>query len=333
MDIQQLLEKYPAMTDIHLTEEAAVMMRLGGNLKKLEMTADSSLWDTLFSDFIPPEKRGLYEKKGSCDSGASLGDRRLRIHLYHSLGRKAAAIRILPSLSSLPPDADQEWMEQIAGLEHGLVLVSGPSGSGKSTALARILLSVSQKRSCHIVTLEDPVEYVIPSHKALVHQREMGEDLPDFASGIRDVLREDPDVIALGEMRDGETISAALTAAETGHLVLGTLHTSRAADSIGRIIHTFPAERESEARTLLAANLRAVCTQRLYRKGEDTFLLREILTNIPAVSHLIREGKEEQIPSYMEMGLHQMRTMKQAVYGLKGLSDKARADILKWVAL
>lgn len=253
--------------------------------------------------------------------------------MYHSFGRKAAALRILPSLTALAPDPDREWLQKTAALEHGLVLVTGPSGSGKSTTLARILSLISSSRPCHMVTLEDPVEYVIPSDKALVHQREVGIDVMDFASGVRDALREDPDVIALGEMRDSETISAALTAAETGHLVLGTLHTTRAADSIGRIIHAFPADRQDEIRSLLAANLRSAISQRLYRTGKETWLLREILTNIPATAHLIREGKEAQIPSYMEMGLHQMRTMKQAAYGLKGLSEREREKMMKLLEL
>ena len=149
-------------------------------------------------------------------------------------------------------------------------------------------------------------------------------DVMDFASSVRDALREDPDVIALGEMRDSETMSAALTAAETGHLVLATLHTTRAADSIGRIIHAFPADRQEEIRSLLASNLRSVVSQRLCRTGKETRLIREIFTNIPATAHLIREGKETQIPSYMEMGLHHMRTMKQAIYGLKGLSEREK---------
>lgn len=224
-------------------------------------------------------------------------------------------------------------MEKTASLDHGLVLVTGPSGSGKSTTLARLLTLINTRRACHLITLEDPVEYVIPSDKALVHQREVGTDVIDFASGVRDALREDPDVIALGEMWDSETMAAALTAAETGHLVIGTLHTTRAADSIGRIIHAFPADRQEEIRSLLAANLRSAVSQRLYRSGRDTWLIREILTNIPATAHLIREGKETQIPSYMEMGLHQMRTMKQAAYGLKGISEREREKMMKALEL
>lgn len=329
MNIEKIMTAYPAMTDIHVTEGETVSIRVYGGLKKLKETADNDFFASLFHDFLGAEKEEEWERRGSCDGGGTIGSCRLRIHLYHSFGRKAAALRILPSLADLSPDPDREWIEKTAALEHGLVLVTGPSGSGKSTTLARILSTINSRRPCHMVTLEDPVEYVIPSDKALVHQREVGADVPDFASGVRDALREDPDVIALGEMRDSETISAALTAAETGHLVLGTLHTTRAADSIGRIIHAFPADRQEEIRSLLSATLRSVSSQRLYRTGKDTFLLREILTNIPATAHLIREGKEAQIPSYMEMGLHQMRTMKQAAYGLKGLSERERDKMMR----
>ena len=203
----------------------------------------------------------------------------------------SAAIRILPELSLLGADPDRTWLEKVSQLSHGLVLITGSSGSGKSTTMARILSLISQKRACHVVTLEDPVEYVIPMEKALIHQREIGRDVVDFPQGIRDALREDPDVIALGEMRDSETISAALTAAETGHLVLGTLHTTRAKDVPARIIHAFPGDRQEEIRGLLAANLVTVSSQMLYRSGKETWLLREILTNVAAVAHLIREGK------------------------------------------
>ena len=329
MDIEKLVASYPAMTDIHLTEESPIMIRLYGNLKKLKEIANPTLFDDLLDQYVPEARKVVWQETGACDSAFSVGTLRCRLHLYRSNGKRAAAIRILPELSAWGTDPDAAWLEKIAALEHGLVLITGASGSGKSTAMARLLQLLSQKRACHVITLEDPVEYLISSEKALVHQREIGRDVIDFPHGIRDALREDPDVIALGEMRDAETMDAALTAAETGHLVLGTLHTTRAKEAVGRIIHGFPAAREREIRSLLAANLVSVASQRLYRTGKETYLLREILTNVPAVAHLIREGKEEQISSYMEMGLQHMRTMKQAAYGLKGISEKEREKLLK----
>lgn len=329
MDIEKLVASYPAMTDIHLTEESPIMIRLYGNLKKLKEVAEPSLFDDLLAKYVPEERKMALQEIGACDSAFSVGTLRCRLHLYRSNGKRVAAIRILPELSQCGTDPDGSWLEKIAALDHGLVLITGSSGSGKSTAMARLLQLLSQKRACHVITLEDPVEYLISSEKALVHQREIGRDVVDFPHGIREALREDPDVIALGEMRDAETMDAALTAAETGHLVLGTLHTTRAKEAVGRIIHGFPAAREREIRSLLAANLLSVASQRLYRTGKETYLLREILTNVPAVAHLIREGKEEQLTSYMEMGLQHMRTMKQAAYGLKGISEKEREKLLK----
>lgn len=329
MDIEKLIAAYPAMTDIHITEGAPIMVRISGILRKLKENADAALFDELSARCLTGTGKEAYEKKGSFDGAFFAGMNRLRIHMYHAGSLRAAALRILPDLSSLPPDSDQPWLEKIAALDHGLVLVSGPSGSGKTTTLARILSLINAKRACHIITLEDPVEYFIPSQKALIHQREVGSDVPSFAAGIRDALREDPDVITVGEMRDSDTISSALMAAETGHLVLGTLHTTRAADSVGRIIHSFPEGKQAEVRALLSTNLKYVSAQQLYRTGKETFLLREILANIPAVSHLIREGKEEQIPSYMEMGLQHMRTLKQAAYGLRNISERERDRLMK----
>lgn len=329
MDIEKLLVANPAMTDIHLTEGWPLMIRVYGALKKLKEIAEPALFEELVSAYVPEARQAEYQRTGSIDCAFSLGNIRCRLHLYHSGGLASAAIRILPELSAIGADPDKAWIEKVSQLSHGLVLITGSSGSGKSTTMARILSLISQKRACHVVTLEDPVEYVIPTEKALIHQREIGRDVVDFPRGIRDALREDPDVIALGEMRDSETISAALTAAETGHLVLGTLHTTRAKDVPARIIHAFSADRQEEIRSLLAANLVTVSSQTLYRSGKETWLLREILTNVAAVAHLIREGKEEQIPSYMEMGLSQMRTMKQAVYAMKGISERERERLLK----
>ncbi len=213
MDIEKLLAANPAMTDIHLTEGLPLMIRVYGALKKMKEIAEPQLFAELISSYVPEDRQAAYQRTGSADSAFSLGNVRCRLHLYRSGGLASAAIRILPELSLLGADPDRTWLEKVSQLSHGLVLITGSSGSGKSTTMARILSLISQKRACHVVTLEDPVEYVIPMEKALIHQREIGRDVADFPQGIRDALREDPDVIALGEMRDSETISAALTAA------------------------------------------------------------------------------------------------------------------------
>ena len=219
MDIEKLLAANPAMTDIHLTEGLPLMIRVYGALKKMKEIAEPQLFAELISSYVHEDRQAAYQRTGSADSAFSLGNVRCRLHLYRSGGLASAAIRILPELSLLGADPDRTWLEKVSQLSHGLVLITGSSGSGKSTTMARILSLISQKRACHVVTLEDPVEYVIPMEKALIHQREIGRDVVDFPQGIRDALREDPDVIALGEMRDSETISAALTAAENGHSV------------------------------------------------------------------------------------------------------------------
>lgn len=312
------------VTDIHLTEGAEAMVRTGGVLVPAE-------WTGLLSDleaYIPQEKRSQWRQSGVCDCAFTAGSVRCRLHLYRAGGRKAAAIRILPQLSALPPDGDEPWIEAVTACRRGLVLVTGPTGSGKSTTLARMVLRLCGK-PCHIITIEDPPEYLFPSGTALVHQREVGADTATFSAGVREALREDPDVVVIGELRDAETMAAALTAAETGRLVLATMHDDSAVGAVGRIVHAFPAGREREVRAILASVLRFAAAQRLCRLGGRTFLLREILTNIPAAAHLIREGKDEQIPSYMEMGRHHMRTMKdaarEAAHGARLSADEREA--------
>lgn len=323
--IEAILAAHPAATDIHITDGAPVLVREAGALVRTGETGDFSRLEERLS----PEKRALFHRTGACDSAFSAGGARCRLHCYRTGGRAAAALRVLPALDALPPDGDEAWRRMAASFTSGLVLVTGPTGSGKSTALARLILAAAE-RPRHIVTIEDPPEFLFPSGTALIHQREVGADTASFAAGVREALREDPDVIVIGELRDAETMAAALTVAETGRLVLATMHNRTAADAVGRLVHAFPAEKERDIRALLASVLRTAAAQALCRTGGRAFLLREILTNIPAVAHLIREGKDEQIASYMEMGRHGMRTMKQAAEALlrrEALSAEDRARI------
>lgn len=308
--ILDLISRYPHATDIHLTEGERIRVRSHGMLLPADGDGAELMAGILAG--LSEEKQAELCERGACDSAFSAGTCRCRLHVYQAIGKKAAAIRILPSLADLPPDPDGPWMDMVAGFRAGLVLVTGPTGSGKSTTLAHLICRISQRHACHIVTIEDPAEYIFPSGASLIHQREVGTDVTSFAAGVREALREDPDVLVIGEMRDQDTISAALTAAETGHLVLATMHNRRAMDAIGRIVHAFPGEKETEIRSLIASVLRTAAAQTLYQSGTDTLLLREILTNIPAISHLIREGKDAQIAGYMEMGTRHMRTMKQS---------------------
>ena len=328
--LKKILDKFPEATDIHFTENGTVMVREGGTLVTAENT-DAALLGKEIWDSLSAEKRSVCTKEKVCDASLEESGVRIRVHLYRAGGLFCGALRILPSLDRVEKDPDEDWIEEVADLETGLVIISGPSGSGKSTTLARILTQIGEKRACHIVTLEDPAEYLISSSRALVHQREVGEDVTDFAEGIRESLREDPDVIAIGEMRDKETVQAALMAAETGHLVIATLHNGNAREALGRMIHTFPGEEQKEIRGILVDVLQSVSAQRLWQGEEKTVLLREILWNTPAVSNLIRQGREEQIASYMETGTKQMRTLKQAAYRLKKVTAEERKEILAYI--
>ena len=328
--LKMILEKYPEATDFHLTENGPVMIRCKGLLTEGE-NIDGALLEKEISDRLSPEKREEYKLIGVTDTSLEEGGVRVRVHLYKSGGKTCGALRILPPLNKINPDPDESWIEEVSKLKTGLVLLSGPSGSGKSTTMARILQKIGDTRACHIVTLEDPVEYILQSKTSLIHQREVGEDVPTFAEGVKESLREDPDVIALGEMRDRETMAAALSAAETGHLVLATLHNGEVKDAIGRIIHSFSGDEQSEARNILVRVLRMVSAQRLWQNGKKTVLLREILWNTPAVSHLIRQGREEQMASYMEAGNKNMRTLRQAAYNVRKLTASERKELLEYI--
>ncbi len=308
--IHQILAAYPGATDIHLTRGRRLAVRHEGRIVKKETFSDPFLEELL--DMLTDGQKETLRRRGACDSSFSSGSLRCRLHCYRSEGILAAAVRLLPDVSALPEDADQVWLDKMASVPAGLVLITGATGSGKSTTMARLVQTMS-RRPCHIVTIEDPVEYLFPEGEALIHQRELGRDTASFGSGVIESLREDPDAIAIGELRDTETIRAALSAAETGHLVVGTLHNHRAADAIGRIAHSFPSDKERDIRRRLASVLRAVSAQTLCRMGRRTFLVREILVNTAAVSHLIEEGKDKEILSYMEMGREGMRSYRQAL--------------------
>jgi len=328
---EDYIREYPGATDIHFTEEEPVVIRKNGELIPLQEIAGIGLMRALFDTYIPAEKEEALLKGGSCDAALTVDDLRCRLHCYRAQGKLCAAVRVLPSLDRVAADPDMAWMEKISSFASGLVIICGPTGSGKSTTMARLIETIGAKRACHIVTLEDPAEYLYSPGKALIHQREIARDISSFAEGIRAALREDPDVIAVGEMRDTATMAAALTAAETGHLVLATLHTGFAAEAVRRVIGGFPESERALVRSVLASVLKSVSAQRLFRKGDQTILLREILVNVPAVAHLIREGKEEQISSYMEAASGGMRTFRQAVYGVKNISPALTRELLDYV--
>ena len=332
--IEEILRaaKEAGASDVHLTVGIPPKMRVNGNLITMDypkmLPADTL---EVLVNIMTEVQRERFEERGEYDMSFSIPNcGRYRVNAYKQRGSVALAFRLVGTKVPSPEELGvPESVIDLYQRKRGLVLVTGPTGSGKSTTLAAIIDKINNNRDAHVITLEDPIEYLHQHKISMVNQREIGIDSNNYANALRAALREDPDVILVGEMRDFETISVAITAAETGHLVLGTLHTTRAKDVPARIIHAFPGDRQEEIRGLLAANLVTVSSQMLYRSGKETWLLREILTNVAAVAHLIREGKEEQSPSYMEMGLSQMRTMKQAMYAMKGISERERERLLK----
>ncbi len=308
-------------SDIHLSAGMPPMLRINGAMQALDQPVLGNAQVRGMIDSVLPEtQRRLFGEGAACDfafasATASLG--RYRANAYRQQRGVALALRPIPEkVPSLDSISAPAILKQLADTDHGLVLVVGPTGSGKSTTLAAMTDHINQTAPKHILTIEDPVEFVYEPKQCLVTQREVGRDTPSFADALKGALREDPDVILLGEMRDLETIRLALTAAETGHLVLATLHTATAPQAIERIVDVFPGEERDLARTLLADVLRAVVAQQLLPRsdGKGRVAAHEILVGTPAVRNLIRESKTAQLVSVMQTGQQQgMQTMAQSL--------------------
>ena len=302
MDIERLVADAAARgtSDIHVVCGVPVKLRINGQLQD----ADDHILTDEDCEAVGKALAGdSYESiahKGELDLAATIAGHRVRINLFRQQGSLSAAIRILndriPDISvlGLPP-----VVEQFSTWQKGIILVTGETGSGKSTTLAAILDKINHTRREHIITLEDPIEYIYKPDMCLINQREIGKDTASYAEGLRAILREDPDVILIGEMRDLETIETALTAAETGHLVFATLHTNSAVDSIDRIVDVFPAERQQQIRLQLSGCLRAVLAQQLLLKkdGSGRVAACEVMVVTNALKNLIREGKTPQMTS------------------------------------
>jgi twitching motility protein PilT len=292
-------------SDIHLTVGIPPVFRVNGELKKYGTEPLTSQQTELIAKSMMTGKLWLkFQEEGEIDFSYSLEElSRFRINAFFQRGAISLALRMIPSaIPSLEELFMPDILKNIAAKPQGLVLVTGPTGSGKSTTLAALLTHMNQTMRKHIITLEDPIEYIHKHAKSVIDQREIGFDTQSFAAGLRSALRQDPDVILVGEMRDLETISTAITAAETGHLVFGTLHTLDAPSTIDRIIDVFPPGQQAQIRFQLAAVLVAVVAQRLFptvdRKGRRA--ATEILLNNSAVANLIRNGKVHQIPSVIQ---------------------------------
>jgi twitching motility protein PilT len=320
-------------SDLHLTVGVPPIIRVSGELVSIGIDKLNP-YDTeqYAKDILDEKEYVLYESSGEIDTSYSIaGLGRFRVNIFKQRGSDALAIRVvalkIPTLSELQyPSVIKDLTER----QRGLVLVTGPTGSGKSTTLAAMINEINSTRAVHIITLEDPVEYLHKHNKSIINQREIGKDSLSYQNALKAVLREDPDVILVGEMRDIETISIAITAAETGHLVFSTLHTIGAAKTIDRIIDVFPPFQQQQIKVQLAAVLQGIISQQLLPRafGGGRVASLEIMTTTPAIQNLIREGKTHQIESAVQTGAkYGMRTMDMALSELcrKGLitSDAA----------
>ena len=326
-------------SDLHLSARTCPMVRIHGLLKALTAAGISPDLDQTVEAIMNPRQRKVFEQEQTLDLAYALpSGERFRVHIYRERGEAAVAVRKLESRFrtfeelSLPPQ-----LKELSDLRDGLVLITGPTGSGKTTTLAAQINRINMTRSCHIVTVEDPVEYLHQNIKSLIRQRELYTDVPSFAQAVRASLREDPDVILIGEMRDLETTRAAITAAETGHLVFSTLHTGDTVGALDRMIGLFPGWEQESARHQISMVLRAVAAQRLLpgRNGNGLLPAVEILRVTPAVANLIRTGRPQQIYSTIETGVSQgMQTLEQSLAGLirKGLisPEDARSIARDW---
>lgn len=305
-------------SDLHMTVDAPPMLRVNGSLQPAGASQPWSrekVVSALFS-ILSQEQKEIFERELELDFAYTIStNARFRVNIYQQRGSMGGAFRIIPTeLKGLKELGVPEAVGNFSQLARGLVLVTGPTGSGKSTTLAALIDLVNSTRADHIVTVEDPIEFLHHHKKSIVNQREVGSDTHSFAAALKHVLRQDPDVILIGELRDLETISVALTAAETGHLVFATLHTQDAPQTIDRVIDVFPPHQQGQVRAQLAATLQGVICQSLVKRadGRGRTVATEVLVTTSAISNLIREGKTYQIISMMQAGRGQgMHTMDQ----------------------
>ena len=325
MDITELLafSAKNGASDLHLSSGLPPMIRVDGDVRRINLPAmEHKQVHSLIYDIMSDKQRKDYEEFLETDFSFEVpGVARFRVNAFNQNRGAAAVFRTIPSKVLTMEDLGQgQVFRNISDKPRGLVLVTGPTGSGKSTTLAAMVDYVNDTRYEHILTIEDPIEFVHESKKCLVNQREVHKDTLGFAEALRSALREDPDIILVGEMRDLETIRLALTAAETGHLVFGTLHTTSAAKTIDRIIDVFPAAEKSMVRSMLSESLQAVISQTLIKKnGGGRVAAHEIMIGTPAIRNLIREDKVAQMYSAIQTG---------ANVGMQTL-DKCLSDLVK----
>lgn len=321
-------------SDVHLTVGLPPTYRIDGDLVSLierKLTPEDTY--DLVKQALDENRMDKLDKTGEIDFSYSIPSiGRFRVNAFKQRGSYAMVLRIIPIEIPLINDLGlPPVVNELSKLPRGLILVTGPTGSGKTTTLASIINKINTERRCHIITLEDPLEYLHTHKKSIVNQREVGSDTQNFANGLRAALREDPDVILVGEMRDLETISIAITAAETGHLVLSTLHTNGAAKTIDRIVDVFPPYQQQQIRVQLSAVIEAVISQQLLPKasGSGRIAAHEVMLATPAIRNLIREGKNHQIDTSIQTGAaYSMQTMDTSLINLY-----RRGEITKELAI
>lgn len=319
-EINELLDRCVQMSasDIHITAGESIRLRIHGALQLFENPLSAQHVQHLLFSMTNAVQRELYEAQGALDFGFSCAlGRRFRVNAYRQMGKLAMAVRHLNSRFFTFEELQlPDHLRDLVYMKSGLVLITGATGSGKSTTLATMLNEINIQRAVHIITIEDPIEFVYENKKALVHQRELHADVPDFAAAVRSALREDPDVIMVGEMRDLETIRAALTAAETGHLVFSTLHTSDAIGVVERLVGSFPGNEQEVARSRIGMALKAVVAQHLIptANNDGRIPALEVLMVTNAVSNMIEHDRTRQIYGVMESGRAEgMQTLDQAL--------------------
>jgi twitching motility protein PilT len=321
-------------SDLHLTSASAPYFRIHGEMVKLnykELTPE--LCQALLFEVLTEQQRETLLENWDLDCSYSLnGVGRFRVNAFRQRHGLGAVFRRIPeNIQTVRELGLPSSLVDLLDVSEGLILVTGPTGSGKSTTLASLIHTINTERKAHIITIEDPIEFVHHNKNSLINQREVSSHTKSFHDALRAALREDPDVILVGEMRDLETISLALTAAETGHLVLATLHTNSATKTVDRIIDVFPQNQQAGIRVMLSESLRGIIAQALVRRadGEGRVPVVEVLVNIPAVANLIREGKTFQIHSSMQTGqVHGMTTFENAIHEMsrKGIVSKQEAQ-------
>lgn len=338
MNIYELLDKTFDMgaSDLHLSADTPPVMRINGELQFIsEQPLTAAETQAMAREILTDEQLHKVETVGEMDFSLSRpGKGRFRGNCFIQKESYAMAIRLLYFEDlSMEKLGIPNIMKDLSRKKRGLVLITGPTGSGKSTTLATMINLINQERRCHIITLEDPIEYLHSNKMSIVHQREVGQDTGSFAAGLRSALRQDPDVILVGEMRDLETISTAITAAETGHLVLSTLHTPGAAKSVDRMIDVFPPHQQQQIRVQLAAVLEGIVYQQILPKADESGRVAafEVLLATPAVRNLIREEKHHQIDSAIQTGTKMgMQSMDQALIALYKRSVISRDTLMSY---